>query len=74
MTSEQYQTISESFWKYSDIIVKYESRYLDRSGKPEMTQGYLKGVGVGHNADTLIIAYLGYTNAIHFSRVRFPKK
>ena len=74
MTKEQYQTICESFWKYSDIIVKYESRYLDRNGKPGMTQGYPKGVGVGLNADTLIISYLGYTNAIHFSRVRFPKK
>ena len=74
MTSEQYQRVAESFWEYADALVEYETSYIGRDGKHTTTSGYLKGVGVGCNKETLIIAYLGYTNAIHYSRVKFPRK
>ena len=71
MTKKQYQELSENFWRYGDIQVDY---FLPTpSGKKMKSFGFLRGIGVGVNAESIIIASCGFRHAIHYSNVNFPK-
>ena len=71
MTKKQYQELSENFWRYGDIQVDY---FLPTpSGKKMESFGFLRGIGVGVNAESIIIASCGFRHAIHYSNVNFPK-
>ena len=71
MTKKQYQELSENFWRYGDIQVDY---FLPTpSGKKIESFGFLRGIGVGVNAESIIIASCGFRHAIHYSNVNFPK-
>ena len=71
MTKKQYQELSENFWRYGDVQVDY---FLPTpSGKKMKSFGFLRGIGVGVNAESIIIASCGFRHAIHYSSVNFPK-
>ena len=71
MTKKQYQELSENFWRYGDVQVDY---FLPTpSGKKMESFGFLRGIGVGVNAESIIIASCGFRHAIHYSNVNFPK-
>ena len=71
MTKKQYQELAENFWRYGDSQVDYF--FLTQSGKKMESFGFLRGIGVGVNAESIIIASCGFRHAIHYSNVNFPK-
>lgn len=71
MTKKQYQELSENFWMYGDVRVDYF--IPTTSGKNMASFGFLRGIGVGVNAESIIIASCGFRHAIHYSNVNFPK-
>lgn len=71
MTTKQYQELSENFLLYGDARVDY---FIPTpSGKKMKSFGFLRGIGVGVNAESIIIASCGFRHAIHYSNVNFPK-
>jgi len=72
MTENQYRKLAENFAKYADVSVHYQ-RFIPSMNRKVETTGLLKGIGVGCNAGTIILANLGYVYAIPFADVNFPK-
>ncbi len=72
MTRNQYNKIAEAFAINAGKSVKY-SRFVPSLGKKIEHTGILYGIGIGVNADNIIINQTGYTYAVHFSDVKMPK-
>ena len=73
MTQNQFEEVAQEFAHYAGKEVEFV-QYIPSADKNVKSKGFLKGVGVGVNNETFIIAQCGHGNAIHYSRVKICKK
>ena len=72
MTQNQFHRLAENFADFAGKQVEYLA-YWPSANKYIKTSGYLRGIGMGPNSQRILITYGGYTSAIHFGQVYFPK-
>ncbi|MCQ2299711.1 MAG: hypothetical protein MJZ81_06275 [Bacteroidales bacterium] len=68
MTTRQYNYLLEDFSRFANTEVKFKS-YVPSLGDFTTKHGRLIGIGTRHNANHLIIGWMGSRLAIHYSQV-----